>query len=331
MTAGDAVSPNVYICVFGPTGDKKTTAERKPRALGLLMAFTRWFGSPEGIGQAMKPDEENGETRATCLFYIEEFSSLLSRAQWKNSTILQFLVEAYDCPHEYRLEYKKENKVTIAEPTPSILTGTTPDWFWKNTQPGDFHGGFADRFIFLTGNKKPPMPNPSEPDPDRVRSFRESIMALGQYRGSVRFASDAARLWNAFYIHFESQERTGLVAAAMKRIRTSIRKLAMIYAATEGTLPHITVEQIRAAIAVGKYASDCVKALIEERGYGREEGELERRFLEFVKKNPGVKKRYMQQTLSKYAGSCKVFNDVMINLVRAGHVEIEDGKVFIGR
>src|SRR5689334_10098530 len=29
MAAGDAVYPNVYICVFGPTGDKKTTGERK--------------------------------------------------------------------------------------------------------------------------------------------------------------------------------------------------------------------------------------------------------------------------------------------------------------
>jgi hypothetical protein len=274
-------------------------------------------------------DEETGEQRSTVMFYIEEFSSLLSRAQWKNSTILQFLVEAYDCPHEYRLEYKEKNKVVIPEPTPTILTGTTPDWFWKNAREEDFHGGFANRFVFLTGNKKPPMPNPAEPDREQVRAFRESMMVLGKDLGSVRFSTEAERLWTAFYINFESEERTGLIGAAMKRIHTNVRKLAMVYAATEKTLPIISHDQVRAAIAVGKYTADCMKVLIEQRGAARPEAELEQRVLAWVGRHEGQKKRYMQQTLSRHIGSCEVFNKIVVNLERAGHIEVREGKVYL--
>src|SRR5579863_2983369 len=35
MYAGERIFPNVYIALFGATGDKKTTAMRRPKNLGL--------------------------------------------------------------------------------------------------------------------------------------------------------------------------------------------------------------------------------------------------------------------------------------------------------
>jgi hypothetical protein len=119
-----------------------------------------------------------------------------------------------------------------------------------------------------------------------------------------------------------------LIAAAMKRIHTNVRKLAMVYAATEKTLPIISQDQLRAAIAVGKYTAECMKVLIEQRGTNRPEAELEKHFLTWVGKFEGHKKRYMQQCLSKKAGSCEIFNKVFVSLERAGHVEVREGKVY---
>jgi hypothetical protein len=70
----------------------------------------------------------------------------------------------------------------------------------------------------------------------------------------VQFNKEAERLWDRFYMTWELEERTGLYAAAVKRIHVYIRKLAMTYAALEGTLPEINVEQLKAAIAVGIYS-----------------------------------------------------------------------------
>jgi hypothetical protein len=58
---------------------------------------------------------------------------------------------------------------------------------------------------------------------------------------------------------------TGLYAVAVKRVHVYIRKLAMTYAALEGTLPEINVEQLKAAIAVRVYADACAKELIDAR------------------------------------------------------------------
>ena len=63
----------------------------------------------------------------------------------------------------------------------------------------------------------------------------------------------------------------------------------------------------------------------------RPEGELEQRFLKWINKNDGARKRRMQQTMSKYAGSCKVFNEIMLSLIRADEIEVRDGRVYLLR
>jgi hypothetical protein len=39
----------------------------------------------------------------------------------------------------------------------------------------------------------------------------------------------------------------------------------------------------------------------------------------------------MQQTLSKFCGNCELFNKTLTNLMRADHIEVQEGKVYLKR
>jgi hypothetical protein len=230
------------------------------------------------------------------------------------------------------MKYRK-NLINLVAPTPTILTGTTCEWFWKNARSDDFFRGLGNRFLYLTGTKKNPIPNPSEPDGTALQRVREALIGLSQLPPvEARFDTLARRLWDEFYISWERRERTGLYAAAVKRVHVYIRKLAMTYAAFDGTLPEIGIEQLKAAIAVGVYAAECAKALVDtQNAFLRPDGELEQKFLKWIEDNDGAKKRYMQQTLSKMTGGCETFNRVLLNLLRADQIEIRENRVYVAR
>ena len=67
----------------------------------------------------------------------------------------------------------------------------------------------------------------------------------------------------------------------------------MTYAALEGTLPEIGIEQLKAAIAVGVYAAECAKTLVDaQNAILRPEGELEQKFVKWIEEHDGAKKRH---------------------------------------
>ncbi len=331
MYAGDYVYPNVYLAIFGGTGDKKTTAMRRPLSLDLIpphVKVVRNVGSAEGLADALKRDDG---ADAVSLLYWEELTNLLARGRWAGATILEFLTETFDCPPTWGLEYRK-NKVEIGNPTPTIITGTTMEWFWKNARAEDFHGGFGNRVLFLTGKPKPPIPDPVEPERESLARVQSVFRRLSQLSATdVRFDSEAEALWRKFYVQFENQLAAGLHGAATKRIHVYVRKLAMVYAASEGTLPLITEPQLRAAIGVGKYASKSVQLLLDFQSAGNSRGgDAERRVLDWLRKRTGpIDKRFMQQTLSKSVGDCETFNRTIRNLQQAGHIEVNSNRVHL--
>jgi hypothetical protein len=332
MYAGERIFANVYLSLFGPTGDKKTTAQRRILNCGLLspsIRVIRNLGSTEGLADALK--REDGAD-AVALFFWEELTALLARGRWSGATILEFITETFDCPPEWGMKYRKD-PISLLAPTPTILAGTTCEWFWKNARSDDFFGGFGNRFLYLTGPKKKPIPNPSAPDGVTLRPVHAALTELSKLHPvEARFDPVASRLWERFYMSWEQQERTGLYAAVVKRVHVYIRKLAMTYAALEGTLPEIGIEQLKAAIAVGVYAAECAKALVDAQNATlRPEGELEQKFLKWIQAHDGAKKRSMQQTLSKITGGCETFNRVLLNLARADQIEIRENRVYMAR
>jgi hypothetical protein len=325
MHAGDIIYPNVYLAVFGETGDKKTTAERRLSSCNLFehwphIRLVRGVGSTEGLADALKESETG-----TCLFYWEEFATFLSHARWKGSTLLEFITECFDCPPEWNKHYKAP--IHLETPTPSILTATTAEWFWKNAKAEDFFGGFGNRFLFFTGPRKAPLPNPNIVDDETTARIKQHLKTVTSNSGCrASWTAGAKRTWDDFYVTFESAERNGLLRAAIKRAHVYVRKLAMTYARIEQTFPHIEKEQLQAAIAVVEYSVACTERLLDLQAASKPRAELEERFLRYIAKHENERVRRLQQKMARYCDA-ETFNRVLRSLLQADRIEIEDRRI----
>src|SRR4030095_17139195 len=117
-------------------------------------------GSTEGLAYELK-DAETG----VYLFTWEEFAKFLSQARWAGSTLLEFITECFDCPPEWTKPYRNK-PIHLETPTPSILTATTAEWFWKHAKAEDFYEGIGTRIACFTCERESVLPNPNMVDGD---------------------------------------------------------------------------------------------------------------------------------------------------------------------
>jgi hypothetical protein len=309
---GMRLYPNVYGIAFGPTGDFKTSALKRAaeatETAGLRVV--RGVGSGEGITEDLGQDPT--------LFSLDEFTSLLRQGKWNGSTLLPTLTEIFDCPDKYERKYRK-NPISLNFPTCSILAGTTQAWFWRDVTEVDFEGGFGNRFIYLTGPPNEPKSRPGIPDLRFVAAKLAELKALPEQEAFLE--PTAEKMWDRFYLPWRKEQFSPLEGAATKRIPAYVLKLAMVFAALEGTLPEIQDEQLRAALLVGKYAVKCVRQLIGERFSGANAfRELEKRILVRVGTAPNhvITKRELYRALARHYQNADQFNRVFESMVRAG-------------
>jgi hypothetical protein len=323
---------NVYLVCFGPTGDRKTTATRLAAEIGSPFKIVRGGGSGEGLA-----DEFSGsEPGQGFLLYAEEFSQILRPGRWDGATLIPFLTQCFDCPLRYEMKFRK-SPVELEQPTPSVLAGATPDWFWQDFRPRDFQGGFGNRLFFFAGARKPAMPLPESPKLETISCSVDGLAAIQPCE--ARFDAKARPLWEKFYRAWDAEEsrRDPLLLAAVKRIPAYILKLAMLYAALEGTLPQVESGQLAAAILVGRYGENCTKELVSLQHTGTNpRKELERRILALVDAEPSrvITKREIYKRLWRHYPDAEAFNRAFDSLVRAGELFTQHegrGRVWVAR
>jgi hypothetical protein len=315
---GMQLFPNVYLVCFGPTGDRKTTATRMGAEIGSAFKIVRGGGSGEGLA-----DEFSGaEPGQGLLLYAEEFSQVLRPGRWDGATLIPFLTQCFDCPLRYEMKFRK-SPIELEQPTPSLLAGATPDWFWQDFRAKDFQGGFGNRLFFFAGARKPAMPLPESPSLDEISLTVDTLAAIQPCE--ARFDAKARALWEKFYRAWDAEEsrRDPLLLAAVKRIPAYILKLGILYAALEGTLPKIMHDQLTAAILVGRFGEDCAKELLSLQNCGTNpRKELERRILALVGAQPSgvTTKRDIYKRLWRHYSDAEDFNRAVDSLVRAGEL-----------
>jgi hypothetical protein len=303
---------NVYAIGFGPSGDFKTSALRRAAEMteGVGVRVVRGIGSGEGITEGL------GEEPT--LFSLDEFSSLLRQGKWDGSTLLPVLAEVFDCPEKFEREYRKK-PISLQRPVCSILAGTTEAWFWRDVREIDFEGGYGNRIIYLTGPPNEPMSLPGIPNLQFAIAALTELKALPQQEACLDLK--AARMWERFYPAWRKKQFSPLERVATKRIPAYVLKLAMTYAALEGTLPEIQADQLKAALLVGNYAVKCVRQLIGERFSGANAfRELEKRILDKVTSasQRTITKRNLYRALARHYQNAEQFNRVFESMVRAG-------------
>lgn len=320
---GCTLYANVFLVGYGPTGDRKTTAMRKAEEIEGPLKVIRGGGSGEGIAD----DFASAEPGQGLLIYAEEFSQVLRPGRWEGATLIPFLTQSFDCPERYEMKYRK-NPINLERPTPSLLAATTPDWFWQDFRLRDFQGGFGNRLFFLTGPRKAAIALPDTPDLSTVSRAIGGLSRVEPCQATL--APDACALWEQFYRLWDADEATRdpLLLAAVRRIPSYVLKLSMLYAAFEATLPSITLEQLKAAIQVGRYGEACVREILALQNAGTNpKKELERRILAFVGGEPGgvTTKRAIYRALHRHYPDAQAFSQSFDSLVRAGELFTKSG------
>jgi hypothetical protein len=314
FTYGMRLHANVYGIAFGASGDFKTSALRRAAEMTERVGIrvVRGIGSGEGITEGL------GEEPT--LFSLDEFTSLLRQGKWEGSTLLPTLTEIFDCPEKYEREYRKK-PISLKRPVCSLLAGTTEAWFWRDVRDIDFEGGFANRFIYLAGPPNKPISRPGIPKLQFAITALTDLKALPERQ--ARLSSKAEQMWDRFYLAWRKKQFSPLEGAATKRIPAYVLKLAMTYAALEGTLPEIQTEQLKAALLVGNCAVKCVRQLIGERCSGANAfRELEKRILGRVSNAPNhiITKRNLYRALARHYQNAEQFNRVFESMGRAGNL-----------
>jgi hypothetical protein len=330
VEAGTQLFPNVFLCIYGRSGDRKTTAARKVSELGGEFKTIHGGGSGEGLA-----DEFVGVAPgAAILIYCEEFSAILRPGAWQGASLIPFLVTTFDCPPRHSAKFRKQ-PIEIQEPTPSLLACTTSAWFWRDFKISDFLGGFGGRIFFATGESKPPIPRPSLPFLAHISADVAGLKNITPYE--AEFDSEAGAIWDQFYYKWDKEERVrdATLVASVRRIPSYVQKLAMVYAAFEQTLPTITAAQLEAAIAVGKYGEACCTELLALQHAGdTPRKQLEKRILAAVCAKPQTTRRNVYRACARHYANAEDFDRAFRSLERAGELYTKpgfQGRVYVSR
>lgn len=253
--------PNFFTVLVGETEKtKKTTAMRF--ALEIFYALKGFKGkaipgvsSAEGLLRCLGAyivEKEAERTGYDCILWLEELAALLRKGRQEAVLNLPpMITHLYDLPKEVELPTRKQ-PLRLLNPFLSILSGTTLEWLQSSIREEELLSGFANRFLYITGVPKPPIPLPRKPDLSPIIREISSIQPFWEAGASLSLSASAIAEWDAFYSRWRRWQPTGTLAAIVGRIPEYTMKLALLYAVLERK-HEISGEMMKAACDFAYY------------------------------------------------------------------------------
>ncbi|MCK4388079.1 MAG: bifunctional DNA primase/polymerase [Dehalococcoidia bacterium] len=288
--------PNFYICLVGRTAitRKDTARYRAQRLLNDLHSEENpedpQFQILPGIGSAEGLLDALGGERKVVVLSESELLSLLAKARQEAlSNLIPKLTSLFDCPDLETLK-TRQRTVVCKEPFLSISSGTTLAWLQRALTEKDIYGGFANRFIFVYGNPKKPMPFPPKMDPAAYTALLTKIneMRLWAERlqrseagGELTVPDTTRSMFADFYAEYHKRcAAETLPATLIPRVQTFVWKYGLLYAAMAAS-EQILPEHLEPAIIAGNYFEQSVLQIFRTFGASRGK-EVEDKLLAFL-------------------------------------------------
>jgi len=319
--------PNFYVCNIGRSGEtRKTTAANRALRLCNKINFSDdeesqpfqilyQIGSIEALYDSL-----NGKKRTRLIFY-SELGSLMAKAQQSGtSNIITDLTNLWDVPDRMNPS-TRHIKVNCEQPFVSILACSTLEWLYKYISLENIYSGFANRWNFLYGEPKGPMPNPPQVSDNDERELLKDINQVRKWalslphEGVIGKSKEAEEMWDQFYIDYFNQQMTttGMLPELMMRIPNFIWKIAMLYACQD-CCATIRGKDLHRAIRVGKFLEQSIRAIFH--GYANSEGrKKEEHLIDYLKKKGALPYRDIYRALNM---SSKELMDIAKPLAQAG-------------
>ncbi|MBA7704010.1 hypothetical protein ES703_112808 [subsurface metagenome] len=289
--------PNYYACLIGRTAitRKDTARYRTQRLLDDLHSEENpenpQFQIIPGIGSAEGLLDALGGERKVVILSEGEFLSLLAKARQEAlSNLIPKLTSLFDCPDKETLK-TRQRSVVCQEPFLSIISGTTNAWLQKALTERDIYGGFANRFMFVCGDPKPPLPFPPKIDPEKYEALLTNINAMRLWAmdfwqrsgGELDVPNNTKAIFADYYAEYHKRcASETLPASLIPRVQTFIWKFALLYAAMDNS-QQILPGHLEPAILAGNYFEQSALHVFRTFAMSRSK-ELEIRVIGFLKK-----------------------------------------------
>lgn len=202
--------------------------------------------------------DDPGVSDKRLVAFEPEFSALLKAKSREKNSLSEVLRQAWDSGHLRTAAKNSPAKATDAHI--SLIGHITPGELREVAAEVDMINGLANRFLWCCVRRSKLLPDGGE-----IHKV-DFDLELAKLRAAVEFALEdrqivrdelAAAEWRRLYPDLTA-ERPGPVGAVCNRAPAQVVRLSLLYAVLDRS-PEVTIEHLRAAIAVWNYCEASVK------------------------------------------------------------------------
>jgi hypothetical protein len=214
-------------------------------------------------GEALIANLSEDETGPGRLVVEREFATLIARARRDGSILSPILRAAWDgSPLENR---RAQTAVVARDHHIGVVAHITPDELRRVLRSSEISNGFGNRFLYALVRRGTVMPFGGDLSTSRRADLGSTVAAaLQQARplGRLKFSDSARDVWVDFVNQVTRRPSPGLIGDLTARSRPQALRLALIYAAADGS-EHITPDHIQAATAVWQFSDASVRVIFD--------------------------------------------------------------------
>lgn len=196
-------------------------------------------------------EDDPGVSDKRLLVNEEEFARGLRVARRDGSIYPDVLRQAWD--GQTLANRTKKSPMVATHPHIGLIGTITRHELGKQFQDVDAANGLANRFLWVAARRARCLPLGGRPiDIDGLSRRLSGALLLARRDLSYSFDDEAEAEWRRIYPAL-SAGSPGLLGAVTGRAEAQVWRMAMIYAALDGSTGDIRIEHLRAALAVWDY------------------------------------------------------------------------------
>ncbi|AMV18200.1 DUF3987 domain-containing protein [Planctomyces sp. SH-PL14] len=265
--------PLLHVLILG-----RSSKARKGTSLGWITQFVALIdpefsincivsgiSSGEGLISAIADDPETKAERDKRLLVVEtEYTGVFRKCAREGNVLAPTLRQLWDGGHVGILT--KGHKVTVADPMVGLIGHATIGELKARIDPGDICGGNANRLLWTLAKRSKLMPFSTRPDAKELdalaATFRYRITEA-QEAGEVTRSREANATWRVMYTALAADDSTDIVGDVLSRSEPMLLRVALIYAALDGS-GTIDVTHLESAAAVWDYCSASARFVFSD-------------------------------------------------------------------
>jgi hypothetical protein len=265
---GKQHSANLFVLLVGSTGSRKGTCWSVANALlglaGPAVPFSGGLGSGQGLVHRVRDSkgDDPGEADKRLLVVEEEFGKVLRLCRANDGILSPVLRTAFD-GQPLSVMNKGENAYECREPHVGMIGMITAEELADQLKGRtEIANGLLNRYLLVGVRRNGYLPEGGDyysVASAHAPNLAAALIRAGKLVGPWKLAPEASAVWSAHYHRLEA-ERPGVYGQATARLSVHTLKLAVVYAAIDGTT-EISPSHLAAALAVVEYGRQTAEQI----------------------------------------------------------------------